>query len=221
MPLYILPIITAFLCTVSFFLLYRDVSEHGLGEKTETAKSKKIVYIYSAIMIIITLGVSLLMITLYRENTIWTNVKCMALLCVMWPIALVDFKTYRIPNEFIIQGIVARVLIFPFELIFSENGVWQILLSEVIAAVALLVAALLCALVIKHSIGFGDMKLFVVMGLLLSLNGIWSAIFLSLIVSFIISAFLLITKRKTRKDTIPFGPALVIGTFLSICLTGM
>ena len=74
---------------------------------------------------------------------------------------------------------------------------------------------------IKNGIGFGDMKLFIVMGLMLGLDGIWGAVFLALIVSFLIAAFALITKKKTRKDAIPFGPALVIGTYLSICLSGM
>ena len=97
----------------------------------------------------------------------------------------------------------------------------MILLSEIIAAAALFIAAVLCTLCIKNSIGYGDIKLFIVMGLLLGLTGIWSAIFLSLIVSFVVSVYFLITKKKGRKDLIPFGPALVIGTYLSVCLSGM
>ena len=85
----------------------------------------------------------------------------------------------------------------------------------------MLLAAVLCGVLIKNSVGFGDMKLFVVMGLLLGTQGIWSAVFLSLIVSFIAAVFLLATKRKTKKDAIPFGPALVLGTYLAAYLTGM
>ena len=94
-------------------------------------------------------------------------------------------------------------------------------LASCLFAAALLLASLLCILVVKNGIGFGDMKLFVVMGLLLGLDGIWGAIFMALIVSFFIALYVLITKKKTRKDAIPFGPALVIGTYLSICLSGM
>ena len=94
-------------------------------------------------------------------------------------------------------------------------------LSEVIAAAGLAAAALLCGLLLKGSIGFGDIKLFIVMGLLLGLEGIWSAIFISLIVSFIISVYLLATKKKSRKDAIPFAPALMIGTYISIIITGI
>ena len=86
---------------------------------------------------------------------------------------------------------------------------------------ALLLAAFLCTLLMKNSVGAGDMKLFVVMGLLLGMHGIWGAIFASLIVSFVVAIVLLVSKKKTRKDAIPFGPALVVGTFLSVFLTGM
>ena len=81
------------------------------------------------------------------------------------------------------------------------------------------IACLITMAVTKE--GFGDMKLFLVMGLLLGTRGIWGAVFLSLIVIFFISVFALITKRKSRKDLIPFGPALVIGTYLAVYLTGM
>ena len=65
------------------------------------------------------------------------------------------------------------------------------------------------------------MKLFIVMGLLLGVRGIWGAMFLSLIVSFFAAIFFLITKKKSKKDEMAFGPALAIGTFLAIFLTGM
>lgn len=224
---FILPISTAVLCMVSFFLMIRDMSEHKemFEVKSEKKENSKLLsnstIVYCSLMFIITVAASFLFCTIYKDNGILMSLKRLALLSLLWPIAFIDYKTYRIPNTFILFGIVCRVIILAFELIFEGQFVWMTLLSEVIAAVALLLAAGLCALCIKNSIGFGDMKLFIVMGLMLSLNGIWSAIFLSLVVSFFISAFLLITKRKTRKDAIPFGPAIVIGTYLSVCLSGM
>ena len=221
MKQFLYPLLTLALCAVSFWLLLRDIDANGLGENTEKDKAKRLAYLYSAIMLLLTEGAAVMYLTVYEDFTVWTAVKRLALLSVMWPVALTDYKSYRIPNAFIIFGLVCRVLIFPFELIFSEPGVWQVLLGEVIAAAAMLLAAVLCALLIKNSVGFGDMKLFIVMGLLLGTQGIWSAIFLSLIVSFVVAVILLATKRKTRKDAIPFGPALVIGTYLAAYLTGM
>lgn len=177
--------------------------------------------IYSAVCALLTILIAVFFPKVYPDNSVWVNVKRMVLLSIIWPLAYIDFKTLRIPNLFVIYGLVCRVIILAFEIFLGNEYVWQSLLSEAIAAGALLLAAVLCALIIKNGIGFGDMKLFIVMGFMLGLDGIWGAIFLALVVSFFIAAFVLITKKKTRKDAIPFGPALVIGTYLSICLSGM
>jgi len=177
--------------------------------------------IFGILMTILSIGIAVTLSLIYTDNTFLFNIKRIALLTLLWPIALIDYKSYRIPNVFIIAGLSYSFVIFIFELIFEYYGIWFRVLSELIAAGALGLAALLCGLIIKNSIGFGDVKLFLVMGLLLSLNGIWSAIFTSLIVSFIISVALLITKKKKRNDTIPFAPAIMIGTYLSVFLIGM
>ena len=135
--------------------------------------------------------------------------------------AYTDYKSYRIPNEFILLGICYRLILIPFEFWVNGTVVLYTVLSDIIASAALFAASVLCKLCIKNAIGAGDIKLFFVMGLMLSLNGIWAAIFMSLIVSFFICVYLLVTKKKGRKDIIPFAPAIVIGTYLSVFLTGM
>lgn len=218
--------LTIVLCGISFYLFARDLKIHPKGKEVSEEVSFKEVFqkkmiIYSVLMVILTIGAAVLYCIYYEDNSIFVNIKRLALLCIIWPLAYIDFATYRIPNAFIIFGLILRVAIFPFELLFSTGSVWMTLLSEIIAAAALFIAAILCSVVVKDSIGFGDIKLFIVMGLFLSLEGIWGAIFSSLIISFFISVFVLITKKKSRKDAIPFAPAIVIGTYLSVCLTGM
>lgn len=210
-------VLAAFLVSAgSLFLLLRDCKKN-----IEDFKISKNFVIYSAGMIILSIGVSFLFAKVYISNDFLFSLKRIVLLSVMWPIAYTDITSYRIPNVFIIYGLICRGIILIWEFFVLGLSIWIILLPELIASVALVVAALLCAFIIKNSIGFGDIKLFVVMGLMQGLDGIWGSIFASLIISFIISAILLISKKKTRKDTIPFGPALVAGTFISICLTGM
>ena len=223
----ILPVVTGLCCLMSFLLLLKDKDVNwGLQpqdtEGTEKIKdSTRVELVYSAVCITFTVLVAVFFPKVYPENSAWVNIKRMILLSIIWPIAYIDFKTMRIPNLFVIYGLICRAIILVFEIFLGHAYVWRYLLAESIAAGALLLAAVLCALVVQNGIGFGDMKLFVVMGLMLGLDGIWGAVFTSLIVSFFIAVFVLITKKKTRKDAIPFGPALVIGTYLSICLSGM
>ena len=224
---WILPLSTAVLSMVSFLLMLRDISEHKELFHPETELTDRVkplsawAIVYCALMFAVTVAASVLFCTVYRDNGILMSLKRLALLSLLWPIAYIDFKTYRIPNAFILYGLLCRAVILALEMFFDSSFVWVTLISELIAAGGLLLASLLCGLCIKNSIGFGDMKLFLVMGLMLGLEGIWGAVFLSLIVSFFISIYLMITKKKTRKDAIPFGPAIVIGTYLSVCLSGV
>ena len=160
-----------------------------------------------------------LIIYIYSGSVV-INVKLMILVSMMWPIAYIDFKKKKIPNDILKIMLIARAIILVPELILLGNVAHR-LFSMLIATVAVLVACILCCLIVKGAIGMGDVKLFGVMALYLGLEGIWTAIFCALVVSFFIAVFSLITKKVKRKDNIPFAPAILIGTYLSIFLTGI
>lgn len=62
--------------------------------------------------------------------------------------------------------------------------------------------------------GFGDVKLAVLMGLLLGLSQVIGALFLASFIGAVVGIILIIAGKKGLKSQIPFGPFLVIGTFL-------
>ena len=105
------------------------------------------------------------------------------------------------------------------EIITLKKAALSVFVSDFIAAAIIVGVSFLCTMIIKNSIGFGDIKIFAVLGLFLGISGIFSAVFFSLVVSFVIACYVLITKKKGRKDTIPFGPAIVLGTYLSLFLS--
>lgn len=211
--------ITVLISAVSAgLLLYITKKEKYTSKQDVPLKLDKIVIIYSVICIIVNVVFALF---LYKNNVrdIAYFCKTMALLGVLWPVAYIDFKVYRIPNIFIIFGFSMRALILIYEIIFEQNTLKKSIVSDVVAAAVIVAVSFLCLLILKNSIGAGDIKLFAVLGIFLGLNGIFSAIFFSLIASFIIACFALISKKKSRKDAIPFGPAIAIGTYISVFLT--
>lgn len=208
-------IVTCMLCIISYVAMAKDREHWEVETKEKEAK------IYALVLGILTIAASAFLCNRYAEYGIFHNLKRVSLLTIMWPIAYIDFKTYRIPNIFIVLGVIYRGILLGFELLSRSSNLRMVVTSEGIAAIAMFAATALCAVCIKNSIGSGDIKLFVLMGLMLGTEGIWNAVFLALIVSFIIAAVLLLTKRKGRKDFIPFGPAIAIGTYLSILLTGV
>lgn len=223
---FILPLAVLLLSAVSFFLMLRDREKNPVREGVSVDQDKpqgveKPMMIYSVIMVAITCAIAFMLPKWFPENGFFPNMKRVMLLCVIWPIAYIDYVTYRIPNTFILFGLICRAVLIPFEFLFNADAALPNLIGEAITAGALFIASMLCAICAKGSIGYGDIKLFVVMGLLLGMAATWSAIFTSLLICLVVSLVLLATKKKNRKDVIPFGPEIVIGTFISVCLTGM
>ena len=68
--------------------------------------------------------------------------------------------------------------------------------------------------------GFGDVELAFLMGLLLGSLNVVVALFLAFIFGAIIGIILMILQQKNIKSEIPFGPFLILGTFVSILLGG-
>lgn len=217
------PLTALITCAISFFLFLRDSEKNPVdGEDAQTsAKVGRAALIYSAVMVSLTVILSVFLPQWLPESSMFTLLKRILLISVIWPVAFIDFRTYRIPNAFVIMGIAGRAMVLAAELLFDDGMLKYTLISEVIAAVALFTAAMLCGICLKGSIGLGDIKLFVVLGLFLGMEGCWSAIFNALLISLAVAIFLLATKKKSRKDAVPFGPAIVLGTYLSVCLTGM
>lgn len=208
--------ISLILSGISFAIMHKDMKEHK-----EDFKLTKFIIIYSVISAVVVAAIATTLQLKFVNNEFTFNLKRVCILAILWAVAYIDFESYRIPNEFIIFGLICRAIIIPFELLFVDGKVLGMILADIIAATALFAATALCKLLIKNSIGAGDIKLFIIMGLMLGLDGIWSSIFMSLIVSFFIALYLLISKKKSRKDSIPFGPAIAVGTFLSVFLGGM
>lgn len=74
---------------------------------------------------------------------------------------------------------------------------------------------LILALLVPGGMGMGDVKLAATMGVYLGYS-----VFPGLVIAFVTAAltglFLILTKKKTRKDYIPFAPHLVLGAIISL-----
>ena len=65
------------------------------------------------------------------------------------------------------------------------------------------------------AMGMGDVKLFLPIGLFLGWKLALLALFLSIMLGGITSIILLILRIKDRKSAIPFGPFIIIATFIA------
>ena len=158
-------------------------------------------------------------ISLKSNNVSMINfVKLYGLFVMVLGASIIDLKKKIIPNAIILTGLAFRVLIYIYEIINAEN-LKETVTSDLIGfAIGFGILAVV-SFVTKQGIGFGDAKLFGIIGLVGGSFCTYSTLFISLIISALVSVILLITGKKGKKDTIPFGPCIAIGYTLVIFLT--
>lgn len=165
-------------------------------------------------------GVLLMSLLYYRMPEIQIA-KRVALLAVLWPIAVCDFSELRIPNKLILAGGIGWIILTVVELIVSRDTIVASLVNGGVGAAAVIVICVVCMLISKGSLGMGDLKLMLIMALFLGASQIFNAMLVSIFLAFFVALGLLLSKKKKRRDAIPFAPFILSGTFLSFILSGI
>lgn len=178
----------------------------------------KIIYLCFGVIAVATL------ITLFQivyNLKLISQIKLLTLVLIILPVAAIDLRLQKIPNQFMLAALVLRLVIYIPEFIISASNAFSTLKDNILGALIIGVFFILLLLIFKNSIGMGDIKLFAIMGLYQGLWGAINSVFFSLVVSFVVSVALLISRKKEKKDTISFGPSILLGTIIAIGLAGM
>lgn len=142
-------------------------------------------------------------------------------LSLLWACAWADARAYLIPNRVLWQGVLGGVILLTVRLLAEPGYAVYHLVNRAGAMLLLFVVSGVCRLISPRAVGMGDVKLLAVMGLCLGMNLVWSALFWSFGVLFVVCLGLLAAKKVKRSDSIPFAPALLAGTVLAVVLTGI
>ena len=87
---------------LSAYFLLKDFGINKIKDDGFLVVSRKIMLVYSAVAIAVNIGISLLFALYYKDNGVLFSLKRLFMLAVLWPVGLIDLKTYRIPNKFIL-----------------------------------------------------------------------------------------------------------------------
>jgi leader peptidase (prepilin peptidase)/N-methyltransferase len=144
------------------------------------------------------------------------------LMCILIIVFFIDLDHMIIPNELVIAGLIGGVVFFVLRFWYNDTLLdgarwYSPILGMVVTSGFLLLVAIIGKLIYGgDAFGMGDVKIFLPIGLILGLKlGIMALVF-SIFVGGISGLILIITRKKERKSQIPFGPFIVIGSFLSI-----
>jgi prepilin signal peptidase PulO-like enzyme (type II secretory pathway) len=140
------------------------------------------------------------------------------LIYLLIPITFIDIDHLIIPNQFILLGLFVLGIGLPFNLlpITWIEGVYG---SLVFAGFLFTIGLIGQFILKKESIGFGDVKLGLILGGYLGVEYSILALYMSFAIAAIMVFILLGGKFINRKAKIPFGPYLAGGTLISILTT--
>lgn len=204
------------------YLTYKDlVGEKFVDKISNAVKKNKKLIIYLSCAYVFMACFSVALFCIYKTNTLIASMKVITLLGLLVTVTVTDIKEHIIPNKVILAGITLRVCFAVAELITLGSNYFAILKSDLLSLALVAVLFLLGVLIIKNGIGMGDIKLIMVMGIFQGITGVISSLFFSLLVSFFVAIAMLIMRKKSRKDAIAFAPSVLVGTAVSMFLTGM
>ena len=124
-----------------------------------------------------------------------------------------DYKLRIIPNYIPFALIVLRVIYFCIEF-FVMDDYKSTALSSLIGLLGAFLIITIVNKISREGIGAGDMKLLSALGFFAGASFVVKLSILSLISCFFIAIFLMMFKKFTVKDTLPFGPFILIGFML-------
>ncbi len=168
---------------------------------------------------IVCLAVSIaIQLSLYKNTSTINFIKLYGLFLIVCSAGVVDFKRKIIPNVLIIIGIVFRAGIYIYE-IFTVEELKTIVINDLIGFAIGFVFLALVSIITKGALGFGDVKLFGVIGILSGSFCTYSTLLASLIISTVFGVIAMARKKMGRKDTFAFGPCITIGYIITVLLT--
>ena len=137
-------------------------------------------------------------------------IKFTLLSCFLIVIGLIDLDTTDVYLKTTLPGIIVGSV---FIIIAFVSGSGYLTFIEGGALAGGLIAFII---LVTHGMGWGDFEICLLCGLFLGFKSSMIMLFFSFIFGGSIGIFLLLTKKKSRKDQIPFGPFIVMGTIVAM-----
>lgn len=134
--------------------------------------------------------------------------------------AYIDALSHKIPNWIVLctAAVFAGCTVLDFVL--SGTDAVPMALNSVLAAAVFFVVFFLVRLASRGGVGYGDIKMITAAALILGIYGTFSFLLVSHVLAAVAAIALLVSKKATRKDGLPFGPFFYLGYLVTI-LEGM
>lgn len=152
-----------------------------------------------------------------RFGASWELPAYLVLAAALLAISIIDLEHFIVPDRITIPLTVSALALLGLAAAADRNG-WRFG-RTVLGGLAFFAFLLLLNLLYPRGMGMGDVKLSFSLGLYLGWLG-WGQVFLGGFLAFLLGAVvgvgLIASGVKNRKDFVPFGPFLALGTVVTI-----
>ena len=174
-------------------------------------KNSKPKYLYMIITAV--LFVAILYLYGFSINTLKYFILVPMLICAL----IIDYRLKIIPNRLNLSLFEIGLVLTFIQGITNINIAIDMLLGMLVGGGIFLAITLVGSLIYgKEALGFGDVKLMGALGLYFGVSNILAISAMSFLIGAILGIILIVTKIKKSNEYIPFGPFIVIATFISI-----
>ena len=132
-------------------------------------------------------------------------------------ISVIDLDHYIIPNRVIYPTLAVTIPLLVVAA--AADGSWDHLRNAAIGGVAGFAVLLAIHVAVPRGMGFGDVRLAGVIGMMLGWLGLrylFLGLFLAFLLASVIGVALIAARLRSRKDAVPFGPFMALGAVLAV-----
>lgn len=146
----------------------------------------------------------------YKYDISLDLVKYLILASYLIVIGLIDLNTTDVYLKTTLSGFIIGVLFLILNL-YNGEPIGTYIIAAIIGG-----GFITTIIILTGGMGWGDAEICALCGIYLGIRLTILTLFLSVILGGIIGVTLILTKKKTRKDYIPFGPYITIAALISI-----
>jgi len=136
--------------------------------------------------------------------------------CIFTIIFVIDLEHGLILNRVVYPGMIVALLLSLYPWPWFSESIGMRVAYAALGGAAGFAVFLLIALVSRGGMGWGDVKLAALMGLAIGFPLVFVAIIMAAILGGIVAVALMIAKKRTRRQTIPFGPFLALAAMVTL-----
>lgn len=129
-------------------------------------------------------------------------------------LCMTDYWEKVVPNRILLLWLMIWILLTGIYGVHDMNRMLYHMFGVILGVVFCMLSFGFCYLISKGSMGAGDVKLAVIMGMYLTGDYVVGAVFYGCILSAVFSVWMLMRGKITRKDYIPFVPFLYMGVVM-------